>query len=166
MVAPEQCRDQFGDRRTDRRPFEPGWVVFAFMASMKPWIASSPSMPRIAAPRSLLCIGESRCEARCLARSLARPTLVIGRVEIAVSWPDARSLPFRHAHATERRIDVERMGKDTVAELAILAVPSRFAAAISEVVVGRMREGAVAIAVPEERHIPQHRHWSPACRQP
>ena len=79
--------------------------------------------------------------------STARPTRVIGRLPSAAAgrW---RAPGLGHADAAERRIDVERVGRNAVADLPVLAV-EQVGGDDLEVVVGRVREGAAAVAVAE-----------------
>ena len=77
---------------------------------------------------------------------MARPTRVIGRRPNKKRPPSGARLRLGHADAAERRIDVERVAQNAVAHAPPLAV-QEIRGDDLEVVIGRVGEGAAAIAV-------------------
>ena len=87
--------------------------------------------------------------------SMARPTRVIGRLATSSGRPRGPRLGLGHPDAAERRIDVERVGRNAVADPPVLAV-EQVGRDDLEIVVGGMRERAAAVAVaqrPDPRHV-------------
>ncbi len=86
--------------------------------------------------------------------STARATRVIGRWPTRSAPPARARLGLGHAGAAERRIDVERVGGDAVADPARLVV-EQVRGDDLVVVVGGVGEGAAAVAIaerPDARH--------------
>ena len=122
----------------------------AYMRSRTAWTASSPSMPRIAAPRiSRVSASASTLMKPCVSPcSTARLTLVIGRVPTSTRRPEARASASVMPHAPERRVGEERVGRQAVGHLAVAAV-EQVRGDDLVVVVGGVGEGAAAVALAE-----------------
>ena len=78
--------------------------------------------------------------------STARPTLVMGRVPIRAGLPELRTSRFGQADAAERRVDVEGVAGDAVADPAAVVV-EEIGGDDFKVVVGGVGEGAFAVAI-------------------
>ena len=113
-------------------------------------MASSPPVPRIAAPRIFRVSASTTTFMKpCVsAFSMARPTFVMGRVPTRSGRPLARASVSVAPTLPERRIDVERVRRHAVAQATLLAVEEVRGQDL-EVVVRGVREGAAAVAVAE-----------------
>ena len=135
---------EFGDRWVDRHHARIGGAVTpASIASITPWMASSPPTPRMAAPRiaSVSRVDDDLHEALRLA-FLDRAADAGHRAAAdADARPVARACGLGHADPAERRIDVERVSRNAVADLARGAV-EQVRGDDLEIVVGGMGEGA------------------------
>src|SRR5437762_14235672 len=115
--------------------------------SMTPWIASSPPVPRIAAPRIFRVSASTTIFINpCVSPfSIARPTRLIGRCAPSSGRPPARAWGIGQADPAERRIDIKHIAEDAVADLAPFAV-EQIGRDDLEIIVGRMGAGAAAVA--------------------
>ena len=119
--------------------------------STMPWIASSPPGAEDRGAEDLASSPASATTfiSPCVSPfSTARPTRVIGRRETRSGRPARARLGLGHADAAERRIDVERVGGDAVADPAALAV-EQVGGDDLEIVIGGVGEGAAAVAFAE-----------------
>src|ERR1700730_12059678 len=113
-----------------------------------PWIASSPPVPRIAAPR-IWCVSASAIAVMkpCVSPfSMARPTRVIGTAADEERTAGRTRLRLSNADAAERRIDVESVGRNAIVHPPPLAIQEVRGDDL-EIVIGGMSEGAATVAV-------------------
>lgn len=91
----------------------------AFITSSTPWIASSPSTPRIAAPRTFSGSASTTIFMKPCVDLLNRPGNPCHRPPADLNCPPrAAGFSLGKADAAQRRIDVERLGADPVAHAA------------------------------------------------